>query len=173
MLAQLNAHGGDPLTPVVVQRGLRRDQIDYLSEHSPQFPGVQLAGQLPAQLPVPARSPRRCSATSAQISPAQYKARKKKGYQPTDSIGQAGVESTYDTYLRGKDGKAQLTVDSRGPAEGRGGARRRSRTPGEALRLTIDINLQRAAERALRYGINLAHASASRASTRTAARSSR
>ena len=32
-----------------------------------------------------------------------------------------------------------------------------SPTPGEALKLTIDINLQRAAERALRYGVNLAH----------------
>ena len=57
------------------------------------------------------------------ISPAQYKARKKKGYQATDSIGQAGVESTYDTYLRGKDGKAQLTVDSRGRPKGAAGVR--------------------------------------------------
>ena len=53
MLAQLNAHGDDPLTPVVVQRGLRRDQIDYLSEHSAAVPRRAAAGQLPAQLPVP------------------------------------------------------------------------------------------------------------------------
>ena len=39
---------------------------------------------------------------------------KKKGYWPSDSIGQSGIERTYDTYLRGKDGTAQLTVDSRG-----------------------------------------------------------
>ena len=43
MLAQLKAHGDDPLTPVVVQRGLRADQIDYLLEHSLQFPGVSNA----------------------------------------------------------------------------------------------------------------------------------
>ena len=42
MLAQLKEHGNDPLSPVVVQRGLRRDQIDYLFEHSQQFPGVQM-----------------------------------------------------------------------------------------------------------------------------------
>ena len=30
MVAQLKAHGNDPLTPIVVQRGLRQDQIDYI-----------------------------------------------------------------------------------------------------------------------------------------------
>ena len=53
-----------------------------------------------------------------QISPGEYKALKSKGYAPTDSIGQAGIESTYDTYLRGKDGTAQLTVDSLGRPKG-------------------------------------------------------
>ena len=39
------------------------------------------------------------------------------------------------------------------PAEGRRGRRDHPPTPGEALRLTLDINLQRAAEKALAYGI--------------------
>ena len=42
MVSQLKAHGDDPLTPVVVQRGLKQDQIDYLSEHQAEFPGVQM-----------------------------------------------------------------------------------------------------------------------------------
>src|SRR5262249_41078106 len=86
----------------------------------------------------------------------QYKALRKQGYLSSDVIGQAGVELSYDTYLRGRDGKEQLTVDSRG--------RQKSParvvappTPGDALRLTIDIRLQRAAERALTYGISVAH----------------
>ena len=54
----------------------------------------------------------------ADLSERSTRRRKKQGYQPTDSIGQAGVESTYDTYLRGKDGTAQLTVDSRGRPKG-------------------------------------------------------
>ena len=85
-----------------------------------------------------------------------YKALKKKGYQASDSIGQSGIERTYDTYLRGKDGTAQLTVDSRGRPKTAAVPKQPS-TPGETLRLTLDINLQRAAERALTYGINLAH----------------
>ena len=157
MLAQLNAHGDDPLTPVVVQRGLRRDQIDYLSEHSLQFPGVQTQDSFLRSYPYQSLAAQLVGYVGA-ISPSQYKQLKKKGYQATDSIGQAGVESTYDTYLRGKDGKAQLTVDSRGRPKGAAVSQSKP-TPGEALRLTIDIKLQRAAERALRYGVSLAHSS--------------
>ena len=72
-------------------------------------------------------------------------------------IGQAGVESSYDTYLRGVAGAARLNVDSLG--------RPRSELqlttmpkPGHALRLTIDLKLQQAAEKALQYGIHLAQA---------------
>ena len=43
ILALLNRHAGDPLTPIVVQRGLRQDQIFYIKEHNAQFPGVRLA----------------------------------------------------------------------------------------------------------------------------------
>jgi penicillin-binding protein 2 len=157
MLKQLNEHGNDPLSPVVVQRGLRQDQIDYLFEHSQQFPGVQMQDSylrsyhfksLLAQV----------LGYVGQISPQQYKALKRKGYVASDSIGQAGVEATYDSYLRGKDGKAQLTVDSLGRPKG-AVTPTVNPTPGEALRLTIDIGLQRAAERALRYGVNLARSS--------------
>jgi penicillin-binding protein 2 len=157
MLAQLNAHGDDPLTPVVVQRGLRIDQIDYLSEHSLQYPGVQMQNSFLRSYPYQSLAAQVVGYVGA-ISPAQYQARKKKGYQATDSIGQAGVEATYDTYLRGKDGKAQLTVDSRGRPKG-AVVPQTTPTPGQELRLTIDINLQRAAERALRYGVSLARSS--------------
>ncbi|HEV7639859.1 MAG TPA: penicillin-binding protein 2, partial [Gaiellaceae bacterium] len=155
ILALLNRHAGDPLTPIVVQRGLRQDQIFYLKEHNAQFPGVRLANSYLRSYPYRSLGAQILGYVG-QITAGQYKTMKKRGYQPTDSIGQAGIEATYDTYLRGKDGKAQLTVDSRGRPKGAVtplvGA-----TPGQELRLTIDIGLQRAAERALVYGIQQAH----------------
>src|SRR6058998_3102561 len=42
MVSRLNQYGNDPLTPVVVQRGIRPDQYDYIQEHKSEFPGVQL-----------------------------------------------------------------------------------------------------------------------------------
>ena len=157
MLAQLKEHGNDPLTPIVVQRGLKQDQINYLYEHGREFPGVRMQDSFLRSYPYRSLAAQVLGYVG-QISPEEYKRLKRQGYQPTDSIGQAGVESTYDTYLRGKDGKAQLTVDSRGRPKG--AARLEAEpTPGQALRLTIDIKLQRAAERALKYGVDLARAS--------------
>jgi penicillin-binding protein 2 len=155
ILDQLNKHALDPLTPIVVQRGLRQDQILYLHEHDAQFPGVRLAHSWLRKYPYQSLGAQVLGYVG-QITSGEYKTMKKKGYQPTDSIGQAGIESTYDTYLRGKDGKAQLTVDSRGIPKG-ATTLLSNPTPGQALRLTIDIGLQRAAERALVYGIQRAH----------------
>ena len=155
MVAQLKEHGSDPLTPIVVQRGLRQDQIDYLEERAAQFPGVQTQDSFLRKYPYQSLAAQVLGYVG-QISEQEYKQKKKAGYQPTDSIGQAGVESEYDTYLRGKNGTAQLTVDSLGRPKGPATLVTQA-SPGEALKLTLDIGLQRAAEQALRYGISLAH----------------
>ena len=42
IVAALAKHGDDPLTPVVVQRGIKQQQIYYLLEHQDEFPGVRL-----------------------------------------------------------------------------------------------------------------------------------
>src|SRR5207244_13252951 len=78
------------------------------------------------------------------------------GSKPGDVIGQAGIESSYDTYLRGTAGSAQLTVDSRGRPTSAIEPKTTSR-PGNTIRLTLDLTVQRAAEQALRYGIRVAH----------------
>jgi penicillin-binding protein 2 len=156
MLARLNAHGNDPLTPVVVQSGLHLDQIFYLSEHRARFPGIRLAESWLRRYPYQSLAAQILGYVG-QISQSEYRQLKKQGYQPTDSIGQSGVELGYDGYLRGRDGSAQVTVDSLGRPKSAARLQTTAR-PGDALRLTIDIQLQRAAEHALRYGVQLARA---------------
>jgi penicillin-binding protein 2 len=78
------------------------------------------------------------------------------GYRLGDVIGQSGIEASYDRYLRGRDGSAQLTVDSRGRPTSAVQPTVNPQ-PGNELRLTLDLKLQQAAERALRQGISLAH----------------
>jgi penicillin-binding protein 2 len=158
IVAELAKHGDDPLTPVVVQRGIKQQQIYYLLEHQDEFQGVRLQESYLRKYPYQSLAAQ-VFGYVGQISPEDYKALKKKGYLASDSIGQSGIERTYDTYLRGKDGTAQLTVDSRGRPKSAAVPILQS-TPGQTLRLTLDINLQRAAERALTYGINLARSSA-------------
>jgi penicillin-binding protein 2 len=68
-------------------------------------------------------------------------------YEPGDVVGKAGVEQTYDELLRGEDGSRDVIVDSHGREVGYLGIQHAK--PGQDLRLTIDNDLQRAAELAL------------------------
>ncbi|MGP8269621.1 MAG: penicillin-binding protein 2 [Terracidiphilus sp.] len=68
-------------------------------------------------------------------------------YSPGDVVGKAGVEETYDEILRGQDGSREVEVDSHGREVGYLGTEHA--TPGQDLKLTIDIDLQRTAELAL------------------------
>lgn len=68
-------------------------------------------------------------------------------YMPGDVVGQAGVEQTYDQILRGQDGSRDVLVDSHGREVGR--LRSEHAIPGKDLKLTIDLDVQRAAEQVL------------------------
>ena len=68
-------------------------------------------------------------------------------YEPGDVVGKAGVEETYDELLRGQDGSRDVIVDSHGREMGY--LRTQHAIPGQDLKLTIDNDVQRAAELAL------------------------
>ena len=68
-------------------------------------------------------------------------------YEPGDVVGKAGVEETYDELLRGQDGSREVVVDSHGREVSYFGIDHA--TPGQDLKLTIDNDLQRAAELAM------------------------
>jgi len=68
-------------------------------------------------------------------------------YEPGDVVGKGGVEETYDEILRGRDGSREVIVDSHGREVGYLGILHA--IPGKDLKLTIDNDLQKAAELAL------------------------
>ena len=152
MAAEIAKGKDDPVAAVTVKRGVSKEKVLYLWEHQDDFPGVRVArswlrtypqGSLAAQLlgHVGEADEQQLEASSV--------------LRLGDEIGQGGVESSFDQYLRGTPGLARLRVDSLG----------RPRTdlvpaqlaqPGNQIRLTLDADLQRAAEDALDFGISLA-----------------
>ncbi len=68
-------------------------------------------------------------------------------YQPGDMVGRSGVEQTYDAILRGKDGSRDVIVNSHGKEIGQLGYEQA--VAGQNLKLTIDLDVQMAAEKAL------------------------
>jgi penicillin-binding protein 2 len=68
-------------------------------------------------------------------------------YNPGDIVGRSGVEMYYNEILMGKNGFRRVIVDSLGREVGR--LDQTPARPGRQLRLTIDLDLQIAAERAM------------------------
>ena len=68
-------------------------------------------------------------------------------YSPGDVVGMSGVEQYYNDTLMGKNGSRQVLVNSRGKEVGT--LSDVAAVPGKQLKLTIDLDLQIAAEQAL------------------------
>ena len=102
-------------------------------------------GSADAAISRPTRWPRTCSATSARPTTRRWRAASTQGA----IVGQPGVEKVYNTLLMGADGARRVVVNSVGreirtleevpPVEGR------------RVQLTIDYDLQKAAEDGFRH----------------------
>jgi penicillin-binding protein 2 len=68
-------------------------------------------------------------------------------YNPGDVVGKSGVELQYNQFLMGKNGSRRALVNSRGREVGR--LDETPAEPGRQLKLTVDLDLQIAAEEAL------------------------
>jgi cell division protein FtsI (penicillin-binding protein 3) len=73
------------------------------------------------------------------------------GYVGMDNAGLAGLESTFDARIRGREGKMLLQTDARRHAMS--SREERPPTAGDGLELTIDEYLQFVADRELRVGV--------------------
>ena len=81
------------------------------------------------------------------ITESEYDTLVVKGYKIRDRIGRTGVEAAYETHLRGKWGGQMLEVNAMGEVQRNLGDR--PSESGQDLTLTLDLDLQRAAEQAL------------------------
>jgi penicillin-binding protein 2 len=145
----------DPLTPITVKTAVREEQVDYLYEHQAEFPGVKIVQTYLRDYPYQSLAAQILGYVG-EISAEELKRQRGDGYRGGDRIGKTGIEAAYDSYLRGRAGVGQIRVDSLGRQVGAYEPRQEARA-GYGLRLTIDMGLQRAAENAIRYGIDLAH----------------
>ena len=94
----------------------------------------------------------------SRISPEELDEHKLSGtYYPTDTIGKTGIEGLFERALRGEPGERGGEIDARG-------AERRTisvtePTPGSSIVLTIDLEIQKHLESALRHGMAIARES--------------
>ena len=126
--------------------------ITFLSERQTDFPGVKIEETQVRRYPWGELAPQTLG-NVGEITKDQLKTLK--GYHLGDQIGQRGVESAFDHYLRGTDGLAQARFDSAGHPRSDLQITQ-APTPGDTVRLTLDAKLQQAAQNAIIYGEGLA-----------------
>lgn len=152
----IEARRGDPVTPVTVRTAVPEERALYLKEHRAEFPGVEVVTTFLRNYEQKALAAQILGHVG-EISEDELKAKRADGYRAGDRVGKSGVEASFDEYLRGTPGRAQLRVNSLGRPQSSLQVQQ-FWSPGNAVRLTLDIRLQRAAEDAIRYGIARARA---------------
>jgi len=90
-----------------------------------------------------------------EMTPKELESRKGEDYHLGDLIGRRGVEQSFERTLRGQDGSKSVVVDAKGRDKGEqwgkellGIDRQESAEAGHSLVLSVDMELQRAAEKA-------------------------
>jgi penicillin-binding protein 2 len=142
----------EPYGPVIVAADLSTAQIARIAEAQNDLPGVDVEAQPVRDYPYH-RVGAHIFGYVGQITEEEYRARRNAGYTPNDVIGKDGLESQYDTYLRGVPGGDRIEVDARGQLVRRLGPV--APTPGDSLVLSIDWRLQQIADDALRTQLRL------------------
>src|SRR6266511_2696339 len=100
---RLRDYNGSPLRGVPVAEDVPIDKLFYLSEHGDDFPGVEPEVVALRQYPQGTLAAHVLGYVG-EISGDELKSGNFKGLRQGDTVGKAGVELTYDRYLRGRDG---------------------------------------------------------------------
>jgi penicillin-binding protein 2 len=127
----------------------------YIRENPKKFPGVEV-GEAPVRTYPQGSLAAHILGYTGLIQPQQYADMKDQGYGLNDIVGQAGLESVYEKYLRGTEGKQKIIVNSDGNVIRTLGST--PPVPGDDLQLSLDVRVQKLAQKALLDG--MAHARA-------------
>jgi penicillin-binding protein 2 len=136
-----------PYSAVTVRSDAPNSVLAYIKERQEDFPGVDVERIYLRDYPREQLAAHMLGYVG-EISPKELKARRNRGVKQGTIIGKAGVEYTYDRYLRGRDGAKVLRVDANGKFAGEVRARR-DPIPGRDLRLSLDLGLQQTGREAL------------------------
>jgi penicillin-binding protein 2 len=131
--------------PIVIKEDITPEDLAFIEAHRLELPGLDMIqqprrfyreGQLAAHL----------LGYVGEVSEKQLETQEFKHSKPGDIVGKAGVERVYNQILTGIDGQKKVVVDSRGDEVTV--LETVEPVAGNDLRLTIDLEMQRAAEKA-------------------------
>jgi penicillin-binding protein 2 len=133
--------------PVVVKVDASLEDVAAIEAHRLELPEVEVAVVPLRSYPLAAAAAHTLGRVG-EISEAQLRTAEYAGIEAGTLVGQAGLESQYNRQLMGRDGQRRVIVNSRGLE-----VAEKDRVPpsdGPPMTLTLDVDLQRAMDEALR-----------------------
>lgn len=137
---------------VLLARDIGMITVSEIEERHHEFPGV-VTDVEPVRQYLDAYNEAHVLGYVRAINSQEYDSLKDEGYGNDDIIGKTGVEYAAERYLRGRDGKKSIEVDTNGRLT------QQQETvpalPGSDVVLTIDTNLQKVAMESLARNIEI------------------
>lgn len=151
---RIDRNPGSRFDLVRIASDVPQDLARLISEDSLQLPGVEVAaearrdyiyGPLLSQI----------LGYTGSVDAEELPGLREQGYLPDDLIGKAGLEASYESHLRGRYGIEQVERDATGRELGVLATLEPPKS-GDSLELTIDLDMQELATKALAYAVNKA-----------------
>lgn len=131
--------------PVPLATDVSRDMMERIQEHSVELPGV-LTEVRPVRDYLEKGSAAHLVGYLGEITEEELASEKFSGYRAGDYVGKIALEKAFESYLKGIKGQRLLEVDVKGKLLRQ--LQKEAARPGNKLFLTLDRDLQRAADEA-------------------------
>jgi penicillin-binding protein 2 len=150
---KIDSATGSQLVPITISDNVAVTVARFIEENVDQLPGVQVVAASHRQYP---SGPLFGEIVGylGRITAPQYAVLKDKGYAATDSLGQNGLEASYESMLRGTYGSQTVALDDSGKPIPGLVTPGQAAVPGDTLALTISTREQTLAQIALTWGLH-------------------
>jgi penicillin-binding protein 2 len=138
-----------PFSTATVKTDVSLPVVSYLLEHQDELPGITVERVFLRQYPHNEIGAH-LFGTVGEVTAEQLKDQRYRGVALGDRVGQSGIEYQYDRFLRGRNGASRVQVDALGNLNRNLSVREPQQ--GRQLRLSIDLDVQRAGQQALAGG---------------------
>lgn len=135
--------------PYTFAEGISENTMSVISENMQDEKGVYVESTAIRTYTNGTVAPHMIGVTGL-ISADEYSELKNKGYAFNDIVGKSGIESAFESYLRGKAGSKTVEVNSDGTATVNSV---KNAEPGDSVYLTIDARYQKVAQQALKEAV--------------------
>lgn len=146
---EITRNGFSNIKPVTISRGISNVSVSQIKEQNANFPGTAVITEPVVTYPYKNLASHILGYVGA-ISPEEYE-QKKQNYGMNDLIGKTGIQYTLEEYLKGKDGIKQIDMAVDGTITEETVSK--EAIAGNNVSLTIDANLQKKTEEALKQNI--------------------